>query len=186
MMARCLPVARSQILSKSALLAITRQVLPVSKSKAKNKIGAHSMSRFSLLHSNNHFGGSPAMKKYLPKFLFVFVILALCGLPVFGQVTTAGSIVGSVTDPTGAVVPNATVTAKNKATGKESTATTTDNGNFNIPQVSSGLFTLTVQATSGFKKSQVTDVKVDAGLPTTVNVVLELGNPQETVTVVGG
>ncbi len=125
------------------------------------------------------------MKKYLPKFLFVFVVLAICGLPVFGQVTT-GSISGTVTDPTGAVVPNATVTAKNKATGKESTATTSDSGNFNIPQVSAGLFTVTVQATSGFKKSQVTDVKVDVGTPTSVNVVLELGNPQETVTVVGG
>src|SRR5207244_10448333 len=185
-MARCLPFASSQILSKSALSAITRQVLPVSKSKAKNQIGAHSMSRFSLNTPQMHFGGSPAMKKYLPKFLFVFVILAICGLPVFGQVTTAGSIVGTVTDPTGAVVPNATVTSKNKSTGKESTATTTDSGNFNIPQVSAGVYTLTVQATSGFKKSQVTDVKVDAGTPTTVNVVLELGNPQETVTVVGG
>jgi hypothetical protein len=137
-------------------------------------------------YSQNHFGGSPVMRNYLPKVLFVFVILALCGLPVFGQVTTTGSIVGNVTDPSGAVVPNATVTVKNKATGKESTATTTDSGNFNIPQVSPGLFTVTVQATSGFKKSQVTDVKVDAGTPATVNVVLELGNPQETVTVVGG
>jgi hypothetical protein len=126
------------------------------------------------------------MRNYLPKCLFVLVILAICGLPVFGQVTTSGSIVGTVTDPTGAVVPNATVTAKNKSTGKESTATTSDSGNFNIPQVSSGVFTITVQATSGFKKSQITDVKVDAGTPATVNVVLELGNPQETVTVVGG
>jgi Carboxypeptidase regulatory-like domain len=126
------------------------------------------------------------MKNYLPKFLFVFVILALCGLPVFGQVTTAGSIVGTVTDPTGAVIPNATITAKNKATGKESTATTSDSGNFNIPQVSPGLFTITVQATSGFKKAQITDVKVDVGTPATVNVVLELGNPTETVTIVGG
>ncbi|MDX6384953.1 MAG: hypothetical protein QOK48_2526 [Blastocatellia bacterium] len=126
------------------------------------------------------------MKNYLPKCLFVFLILAIGGLPVFAQVTTTGSIVGTVTDPTGAVVPNATVTARNKATGKESTATTSDSGNFNIPQVSSGVFTITVQATSGFKKSQVTDVKVDAGTPATVNVVLELGNPQETVTVVGG
>jgi Carboxypeptidase regulatory-like domain len=126
------------------------------------------------------------MKNYLPKVLFVFLILALCGLPVLGQVTTTGSILGTVTDPTGAVVPNATVTAKNKATGKESTATTSDSGNFNIPQLSSGVFVVTVSATSGFKKSQVTDVKVDAGTPATVNVVLELGNPQETVTVVGG
>jgi hypothetical protein len=126
------------------------------------------------------------MKNYLPKFLFVFVILAICGLPVFGQVSTAGSIVGTVTDPTGAVVPNATVTAKNKATGKESSTTTRDNGNFNIPQVTSGVYVVTVQATSGFKKAQITDVKVDVATPATVNVVLELGNPQETVTIVGG
>lgn len=126
------------------------------------------------------------MKNYLPKFLFVFVILAICGLPVFGQVSTTGSILGTVTDPTGAVVPNATVTAKNTKTGKESTATTSDSGNFSIPQVSAGVFTVTVSATSGFKKSQITDVKVDVGTPATVNVVLELGNPQEIVTVVGG
>jgi hypothetical protein len=126
------------------------------------------------------------MKNYLPKLLFVFVILAFCGLPVFGQVSTAGSIVGNVTDPTGAVVPNATVTAKNKSTGKESSTTTRDNGNFNIPQVTSGVYVVTVQATSGFKKAQITDVKVDVATPATVNVVLELGNPTETVTIVGG
>ncbi len=126
------------------------------------------------------------MRKYLPKFLFVFVILALCGLPVFGQVTTTGSLLGTVTDPTGAVVPNATITVKNKATGKESTATSSDSGNFSIPGLSTGMYNVTVQATSGFKKSQITDVKVDVGTPATVNVVLELGNPQETVTVVGG
>ena len=126
------------------------------------------------------------MRKYLPKFLFVFVILAICGLPVFGQVTTTGSIVGTVTDPTGAVVPNSTITVKNKATGKESTTTSTDSGNFNVPGLTTGLYTVTVQATSGFKKSQVTDVKVDVGTPASVNVVLELGSPQETVTVVGG
>ena len=126
------------------------------------------------------------MKRYLPKFLFVFVILAMCGLPVFGQVSTTGSISGTVTDPTGAVVPNASVTVKNKATGKEGNATTSDNGNFNIPGLPTGTYTVTVQATSGFKKSQVTDVKVDVATPATVKVVLELGNPQETVTVVGG
>src|SRR5438876_5931485 len=135
---------------------------------------------------NPFFGGALAMRNYLPKFLFVLVILTICGLPVFGQVTPTGSISGMVTDPNGAVVPNATVTAKNKATGVERTATTSDSGTFSIPQVPTGIYLVTVQATSGFKKSQVTDVKVDVGTPATVKVVLELGNPQETVTVVGG
>src|SRR5882672_1165450 len=126
------------------------------------------------------------MKNYLPKFLFIFVILAVCGLPVFGQVTPTGSIGGAVTDPQGAVVPNATITVTNKSTGVTRTATTGDSGTFAIPQLPTGVYTVTVQATSGFKKSQVTDVKVDVGTPATVNVTLEVGTAQETVTIVGG
>jgi Carboxypeptidase regulatory-like domain len=126
------------------------------------------------------------MKKYQSKFLFLLVVLALCGIPVVGQVSATGSISGTVTDPQGAVVPNATITSKNKATGLERTTTTSESGTFSIPQVGTGLYTVTVQATSGFKKAQVTDVKVDVGTPATVNVQLEVGAAQETVTIVGG
>jgi len=126
------------------------------------------------------------MKNYLPKFLFVFVILAICGLPVFGQVTNSGSITGSVVDPHGAVVPNASVTVRNNATGLVRTTTATDSGSFSVPQIPIGVYTITIQGTSGFKKAEVTNVKVEIGTPATVNVTLELGNPQETVTVVGG
>jgi hypothetical protein len=126
------------------------------------------------------------MKIYLPKIFLVLGILALCCFPALGQVTPTGSISGTITDPQGAVVPNATVTAKNKQTGFERSATTAESGTFNIPQVPSGTYTVTVQATSGFKKSQVTDVKVDVGTPATVNVVLEVGTAQEVVTIVGG
>ena len=111
------------------------------------------------------------MKNYLPKFVFIFVILAICGLPVFGQVTPTGSISGAVTDPQGAVVPNATVTVNNKSNGVTRTATTSDSGAFTIPQLPTGVYTVTVQATSGFKKSQVTDVKVD-GLMAQVEMVV--------------
>src|SRR5262249_24965296 len=126
------------------------------------------------------------MRTYLPKIFLVFGILVLCALPAFGQVTPTGSISGTITDPQGAVVPNATVTAKNKATGVERSTTTAESGTFNIPQVPSGMYNVTVQPTSGFKKSQVTDVKVDVGTPATVNVMLEVGTAQEVVTIVGG
>src|SRR5262245_11272342 len=102
-----------------------------------------------------------------------------------GQVTPTGSIAGTVMDPQGAVVPNASVTAKNKATGEEKTATSSDNGVYKIPVLPSGVYNVTVEV-KGFKKTQITDVKVDVGTPATVNVTLEIGNAQETVTIVGG
>jgi len=80
------------------------------------------------------------MKNYLPRFLFIFVILAICGLPVFGQVTPTGSIAGAVTDPQGAVVPNATITVTNKATGQAREATTDENGEFKIASLPAGAY----------------------------------------------
>jgi hypothetical protein len=90
-----------------------------------------------------------------------------------------------VTDAQGAVVPNVTVPSTNKATGEEATAQTNDNGAFKIRVVEAPGVHTTVQAQSGFKTAQVTDVKVDVGMTTTVNVVLEVGSARETVTVVG-
>jgi hypothetical protein len=125
------------------------------------------------------------MKNLVFKFLLVSVAIALFGLPAFGQLSPTGSITGTVTDPQAAVVPNASVTAKNKSTGEQKTATTSDSGIFKIPAVPSGVYNVTVEV-KGFKKTQVTDVKVDVGTPATVNVTLEVGTAQETVTIVGG
>ena len=118
--------------------------------------------------------------------LVVTLLFAMSTVIGLAQVSTTGSISGSVTDPTGAVVPNATVTARNTETGAESTATTSANGTFNIPQLPRGTYRITIESGSGFKKAEVTNVKVNVGSPATVNVSLELGTPQETVTIVGG
>jgi hypothetical protein len=127
------------------------------------------------------------MRNYLPRFFFVLAITLVFCLSAFGQVSTTGSIAGSVTDAHGAVVPNAAVTATNTATGKVSTAQTNDSGNYTIKPVDApGVYTVTVEATSGFKTAQVTGVKVDIGTPATVNVALEIGTKQETVTITGG
>lgn len=126
------------------------------------------------------------MKYVARKLASAMVFVALCAMIASGQVTNSGSISGTVTDSTGAVVPNASVTAKNNGTGIESTATSSDNGTFTIPLLPTGVYTVTVQATSGFKRSEVTNVKVDVGTPATVNVLLEVGTPQETVTITGG
>ncbi len=126
------------------------------------------------------------MKRSLISLSTVLVIAVLCSAEGLAQVTTTGSISGSVTDPTGAVVANATIAVKNNETRVENTTTTSENGTFSVAQLPRGTYTVTVQATSGFKKSEITKVNVNVGTPTTVNVALELGAPQETVTIVGG
>ena len=124
------------------------------------------------------------MKIFLPRFLFVLLILAICGLPVFAQGTAAGSLSGTVTDPSGAVVSGATVVVKNDATGREFTATTNEEGYFRIPSLGSGVYTATITAQS-FKKTNVTSIKVDVGLPSTITIQMELGQQTESITIVG-
>jgi len=110
--------------------------------------------------------------------------IAMFCLTTFGQAGVTGSISGAVTDPTGAVVAGASVVVKNNATNAEDTVTTSDNGTFNVPALNTGLYTVTVTA-SGFKRAVVTEVKVDVGKPSSVNIALEVGTPNESVTVVG-
>lgn len=100
------------------------------------------------------------------------------------QAQNTGSIAGTVVDQNGAVVPNATVNVKGE-TGQEFTVSTSDNGTYRIPAVANGLYTVTITST-GFKTSITTNVKVDVGLPTTVDTALEVGNVGETVEVTSG
>src|SRR6266496_1888163 len=76
--------------------------------------------------------------------LAVFVLSSLSLAPVFAQ-GTDGTISGTVTDQTGAVVPNAKVTAKNKSTSQTFSATGADNGTFRINNVPVGEYTVTIE-----------------------------------------
>ena len=125
------------------------------------------------------------MRNGLQKYLSVLLLtVGLCALPAFGQ-GSAGSLSGTVTDPKGAVVAGATVTVKNAATNQEFSTQTNNDGGFKIPTLSSGVYTATIVAT-GFKQAAVTDIKIDVGKASTINVELEVGSANETVTVVGG
>lgn len=100
------------------------------------------------------------------------------------QVTSTGSLSGVVIDPTGAVVPGASVTVKNNATNQESTTETGDDGSFTAPSLQDGIYTVTITA-RGFKQAVVTQIKIDIGKPSSIKVQLEVGSANETVTVVG-
>src|SRR5579871_1302474 len=97
------------------------------------------------------------------------------------QSLVSGSVTGTVTDPTGAVVPNATVTLKSNATGQTSTQTTNSSGVYRFQFLTPGTYTLTATAPN-FKSSSST-VAVSVGQATTNNMTLALNATSQTVTV---
>ncbi|HYY43151.1 MAG TPA: carboxypeptidase regulatory-like domain-containing protein, partial [Pyrinomonadaceae bacterium] len=106
---------------------------------------------------------------------------ALLAAAVAAQTSTS-SITGTVTDANGAVVPGATVTATNEATGVTQTQTTTDAGLFAFPSVPVGAYTIKVER-AGFKTTQKTGNILQINTPLAVDIALEPGQVTETVTV---
>jgi hypothetical protein len=108
------------------------------------------------------------------------VALSLAALLAWAQ-TETGQITGVVTDPTGAVVPNATVTARNIATQATRSVTTTQNGNYVIANLLPGNYEVTVEA-KGFAQTRGR-VTVNVGARVGFDVRLELGATTELVEV---
>ncbi|HUR99882.1 MAG TPA: carboxypeptidase regulatory-like domain-containing protein [Pyrinomonadaceae bacterium] len=110
------------------------------------------------------------------------ISLCLSGLAIGQEVT--GSIVGTVKDSSGAVVPGATVTITDPSRGNQvvRTTTTNDNGEFSAPNLTTSVFDVTVEA-ANFKKAVSTGIKVDVGQRRAVDIELTAGNISESVTV---
>src|SRR6266446_4159622 len=103
----------------------------------------------------------------LPRFFFLFLMLSLA---LVAQ-TTTGSIVGKVSDSTGAVVPNATVTVTNVDTGNTVKTTTNADGNYAVTPLPVGNYSVTIEA-QGFKKSVSSGITVNVQDRIGVNVSL--------------
>src|SRR5947209_9728160 len=93
-----------------------------------------------------------------------------------------GTIVGTVTDPAGAVVPGATVVAKNNATAVETSTTTTNTGTFTLPYLPAGTYTLRVSHT-GFHTSTEEKVVLRVAQTQTADIRMEVGAVTEQVMV---
>ncbi len=113
----------------------------------------------------------------------VIAILIVLSLAVAGNAQTfRGTINGTVTDPSGGVVPNATVKATEVATGIDHTTTTTGDGAFAFQDIPLGYYKVTVTAT-GFPTYTVDKVQVAAGQIYTLQVRLKLEQATTTVEV---
>jgi hypothetical protein len=110
------------------------------------------------------------------------LLLMLPTGPALGQ-TFTGGVRGVISDASG-VVPNATVLLVNEASGASRETTTNEVGQYNFPAVPPGLYTLTARLT-GYKEVDRTGVRIATQQFLTIDLVLELGTLQETVTVSG-
>jgi hypothetical protein len=99
----------------------------------------------------------------------------------WGQAVSA-TLLGAVTDNTGAVVPNAQVQILESATGIQHAGVTNESGNFTFPDLTPGTYTVTAES-QGFKKVTRTNVDVVVNTTTRVDLSLEPGSINETVQV---
>ncbi len=119
------------------------------------------------------------MKLYISA---LFVTLSVSA--AFSQVNTA-RMDGTVTDSGGALVPAASVEVVNPSQQQSFKAVADEKGYWAIPSLPSGTYKVTVSH-PGFKTELVANVKMDAGVPATVNVTLEVGALTETIQVTAG
>ena len=114
--------------------------------------------------------------------LFLLALLCCC-VPILlnAQSASTATIIGQVVDPQGAVIPNAKVTATNTATGVARTATTTSTGNYVIPNLNPGTYTVKVEAAS-FAAAE-SKIKLNVGDQPDVNFKLGVAGSTQTVEV---
>ena len=120
-------------------------------------------------------------------FQLVFVLIGsfVWANVVLGQAqSNAADLQGFVKDASGAVVPNASVTARNPATNVTRTVTTNDDGLYRIVNLSPGEYEITVEA-ANFKKAVLPKVAVTVGQRADVDVTLEVGQITESITISG-
>jgi carboxypeptidase family protein len=114
------------------------------------------------------------------------VLTGLLAIGLFGAAANAqalyGSVVGNVTDPQGGVLSGVTVTVTNKGTGLKLETATDATGNYIFRNLLPGEYDMTLSFT-GFKEVRQSEVIVTAGNPKRIDVKLEIGTAQDTVTV---
>jgi hypothetical protein len=112
------------------------------------------------------------------------LLFAFLFLPLFSVAAQEpfGSIEGTVKDPQGAVVQNATVTVRSIATNATRTVVTNDSGQYRVLQLQPGAYEVKATATN-FKQSILESVQVQVGQIASADISLEVGGATETVTV---
>ncbi|MCX6606025.1 MAG: TonB-dependent receptor [Acidobacteria bacterium] len=110
-----------------------------------------------------------------------FFSIFLFSLVAFAQ-SDRGTISGTVSDPAGALIPNANVTVVNQATGVKLALATTQTGNFSAPYLNAGLYEVTVEV-QGFRKSVQKNIRVQVAQSASLDITLQIGSAAESISV---
>ncbi len=116
------------------------------------------------------------------KCIVVFALMVFCTAPVWAQSAGTGALAGTVTDPTGAVIPGVTVTATHTGTGLERTAISREDGSYRFSLLPPGAYKVKF-VNPGFKPLEVPAVTVNVEQTAVLNHVLEVGGQNEVVQV---
>ena len=109
-------------------------------------------------------------------------VLALCALPMHGQTANTGAIAGTVSDPSGALVPRAPVVINSQGTGEKRDLATDAEGNFSVQFLTPGNYDLTVRA-AGFEPFMLNGVQVQITEVSRVKIQLVLSGAREQIAV---
>src|SRR5581483_4916905 len=116
--------------------------------------------------------------------LVVASLVVACATSAFAQGSFFTSLSGTVADSSGGVIPGANVKVKNTGTGEEYDAVTGADGSFTVPSLPGGMYSVTVSL-MGFRTATLNSVQLNAAVPASVKVTMQVGALEENVTVTG-
>ncbi|MEG9437764.1 TonB-dependent receptor [Edaphobacter sp. HDX4] len=116
----------------------------------------------------------------MKRHIFLLVVFLLGAAPLFAQ--ESGTLAGLITDPSGAGVVNANVVLTSTATGQQRTVQSNERGEYSVPGLPAGPYTLRVEAT-GFQRLERSGVTVSSASTVSVDLPLTIGATSETITV---
>ncbi len=122
------------------------------------------------------------LKRSLRLCLLAVAAALFCVVPHLNSQTTFGSVVGNVTDPSGAPIPNTEVTLTNLGTNEKRTETTNSDGLYQFTNVAPAEYSVSVEKT-GFKRIVRTPVTVQTQTTSKIDLALQVGEVNQTVEV---
>src|SRR6185312_16917269 len=128
-------------------------------------------------HRSSHTLGRPAMRRCALLFAALFCLVSFLPKTALSQ-AVYGNIFGTVTDPSGAAVPNAKVTITDIAKGTSTTTTTNATGNYTVTHLIPDSYSVKVEA-QGFKTEEHPNILVHADATARLDLQLQLGSTTE-------